>query len=109
MSHPRHLRVEADGGRAIVRLMDHRVMGSEVVEQLAAELLAVLNRPGIRRVVLDLADVRLLSSAALDRIVVLHHRADAAGVELQLTRLRPEVREVLEMTGLSRRGGVGKR
>lgn len=54
------------------------------------------------RVVVDLSGVTVVDSAALGRLLTLHHRCRQTGGRLTVRGLRPEVREVFRLTKLDR-------
>ena len=62
------------------------------VEQLIAQ-------DGVRRLVLDLAEVRFIDSAGIGALLSIRERADRLRVELALTNVSAPVEQVLEFTG----------
>ena len=67
----------------------------------APELEAGLKFGDATRVVLDLADVPYMSSAGLRLLLSAHKTMLAKGGVLQIARVPPAVREVLDLTGFS--------
>lgn len=67
----------------------------------APELEAGLKFGDATRVVLDLAGVPYMSSAGLRLLLSAHKTMLAKGGELQIARVPPAVREVLDLTGFS--------
>jgi anti-sigma B factor antagonist len=57
---------------------------------------------GPRRLLLDLSNVRFLSSNALGILVSLKKKVDAAGGRLRLCGLEPDLLELLRITNLDR-------
>jgi anti-anti-sigma factor len=53
-------------------------------------------------VILDLSGVTLCDSTGLSALIRLHRRAGAAGGQLRLAGVQPQVRRVLEITDLTR-------
>lgn len=75
--------------------------GGRIVADTAALLRdAVLAQPHMRVAVLDFADVVAVDAAGLGTLVALRGWAEARGAKIKLSNLRPQVEEVLELTGL---------
>jgi anti-anti-sigma factor len=68
---------------------------------LLTALLHLADTPGAR-IVIDLSDVPLCDSAALNMLVQVHQRAIATGGSLRLTNPQPMVRNILHVTNLDR-------
>lgn len=66
----------------------------------AAVLLAL--KEGAGRVILDLAGINALDTQGVRGLITLLRRARAAGGELALTSVRPDVRRTLQVTALDR-------
>ena len=56
--------------------------------------------PIVRKMVLNLADVKSVDSAGLGELVLLHMWAEAAGYSLKLSCPNSSVRHLLELTNL---------
>jgi anti-sigma B factor antagonist len=61
---------------------------------------AVLNRPPLQVVVLDLTDIDAVDAAGLGTLVSVRTWAQASGTKLKLMNLTPRVEELLELTDL---------
>lgn len=70
-------------------------------DQLMTALLRLADAPRAR-IVVDLSQVALCDSAALNMLVQVHQRATAAGGSLHLTNPQPMVRKTLRVTNLDR-------
>ena len=110
---PLQLVIADAGGTAVVRITGTTVFLDYHSSRLLDEpLLALAGRAGPDTVLLDLGDVASLSSRALGTLVGLHLKLKAAGRQLRLCALRPDVYGVLEAASLTRlldirRGGPG--
>jgi anti-anti-sigma factor len=67
-------------------------------EQLGKQLAALIDGPTPKDLVVDLAGVDFVSSAALAQFLGLHRSLKAAGRHLRLQNLHPDVREVFAVT-----------
>ncbi len=85
---------------SVVRLIDDRVMDSERIAVMGKELMSLTESENGHRVLLNLGNVRFLSSAAINKLIVLEKRLGAAGGYLKLSNLSPEVEEVFNITQL---------
>jgi anti-anti-sigma factor len=67
--------------------------------KLEPEIERLLAQDGIRRLVLDLADVRFIDSAGIGALLSIRERADRLQVEMAITNVPTQVERVLELTG----------
>jgi anti-anti-sigma factor len=83
----------------VVKFLDPLIdeQNSWVISKQAAEL---LDGPLPGELVLDFGDVKFLSSAGLSALVLLHRKAEQAGVRVALCRLAPDLNQVFAATGL---------
>ncbi len=84
---------------AVVKLVDDKVTDAERIAELGEELMT-LAKPDGRRVVINMDNVRFLSSSAINKLIVLERRLASNGGNLKLSNLRPEVEEVFNITQL---------
>jgi anti-anti-sigma factor len=94
------VRSEVIEGTLILTPLDAELIDESSLEPLRAELLASLERPLPRRVVLNLEHVGRISGAAVGLIVAHHLRLDRKGGELRLCQAQRRVRAVLEQVRL---------
>lgn len=94
--------VEDKGGVSIVRFVDDRIMDVERIQQLNEELNKLTEDVDSPEVLLNLDNVRFLSSAAINKLIVWDKRIKSNGGKIRLTGLRPEVRDVFSITNLDR-------
>ena len=57
-------------------------------------------------IVLDIADMEYISSSGVRCFVLLLRSAKAGGSTLEVKNMRPEIREIFDMTGLSKVFGL---
>ena len=67
--------------------------------KLEPEVERLLGQDGVRRLVLDLANVRFIDSAGVGALLSIRERAKGLGVEMALTNVPIHVQHVLELTG----------
>ena len=59
---------------AVVRLVDDKVMDAERIALLGEELMALANRDDGKRMLINMDNVRFLSSSAINKLIVLERR-----------------------------------
>jgi anti-anti-sigma factor len=94
--------VQEQGGVAVVGFRDNAILDMIAIRQIGEELGALLESAGRARVVLDFGNVRFLSSQALGMLLTLRRKADAAGAQVVLSQLRPELFRVFKITNLDK-------
>jgi anti-anti-sigma factor len=97
-----HLRISPVADGVHVRLVNCDQLDENTVPPCRQQLLALTATLGAARLVLDLQDVRFLTSVALDLFVLLHRKVRDGGGSLTICGLVPAVREVFEVTQLTR-------
>ena len=83
----------------IVKLRDDKVTDADRIATLGEELMT-LSQPEGGRVVINMGNVRFLSSSAINKLIVLERRLSSSGGNLKISNLRPEVEEVFNITQL---------
>jgi anti-sigma B factor antagonist len=96
-SRPLHVTVEGD--RAILRITDEALAGEDGAS--SPSLPEVIDGLTQRQVTLDFANVRFLNSIALTTLLSVHKKLRAAGGNLSVVNVRPEVYEVFAVTRLN--------
>lgn len=94
--------VQKRNGISVVRFVDDKIMDSKRIQTVNDELNSVAEESKAGGLLLDMENVRFLSSAALNKLIVLENRVKSIGGEIRLSNLRPEVRDVFSITNLDR-------
>jgi anti-anti-sigma factor len=95
----RRLDVEPIGEVAVVHFRDPHVRDQPVLRDISRELSDLLEHDHVC-LLLDFARVEYLSSGFVGPLMQLRDRARAAGTELAVVGLRPELAEVFALSGL---------
>jgi anti-anti-sigma factor len=97
-----HLRVRREQDVLVVTIAvpSIRSMAFDLVDALRQELFAVIADARQPRVILDLSEVEYFGSAGIRPLLSLRHQIQAAGGQLVLCNLSPQVEEVLHTTRL---------
>jgi anti-sigma B factor antagonist len=93
------LEVERRGGVCLVR--PHGNISEAEAPPFQRELLALADQ-GASRFVVDLADVRFITSSCLGVLMVLHKRVRPQGGYVRLAAPQPLVQHILEITKLTK-------
>jgi anti-sigma B factor antagonist len=70
------------------------------IEEMGAELFGLIEQENRKHLLLNFTDVEFLSSAALNKLIVLDRKVKRVGGKLKLCNLRPEIYEVFAITHL---------
>lgn len=101
MAERKQLDVSDVGDVTVVRFTDRRILDANNIEELGEQLFAIVNRPGGRKLLLNFREVEFLSSAALNKLIILDKKTRNLGGKLKLSNLRPEIHEVFVITRLN--------
>lgn len=100
--------VNEEGGVSIVRFVDRKIVDSGSIEQLGEELNSLVTVENRNMLLLNFDGVEFLSSAALNKLIVLNSRVKTAAGRLKLCCLRAEIKEVFSITRLDRQIDIRK-
>jgi len=106
---PVHRRVEVSevGDVTVVRFVDRKVLDTANIQELSDELFALVEKDNRKSLLLNFSRVEFLSSAALNKLILLDRSVKKHGGRLRLCCLRPEIREVFEITRLDQMFEIG--
>ena len=101
---PVHRRVEVSevGDVTVVRFVDRKILDTANIQELADELFALVETDDRKKLLLSFSRVEFLSSAALNKLILLDRSVKKQRGQLKLCGLRPEIQEVFEITSLNR-------
>jgi anti-anti-sigma factor len=94
--------LEAVDGVLVVRIRGTRILSEENAREMGDALNAALDASTpSNRVVIDLAPVQMLSSAALAKLIMFKRRLKERGGSMALCRLGPHVVRAFQLTNLT--------
>jgi anti-sigma B factor antagonist len=97
------IQVNETNGVKVVRFQDHQLFDERTVREVADQLAAALPNDGSPiRLVLDFADVNLVSSTLLSKLILLQRRVEASRGKLRLCDLSPIIHQVFRTSNLDR-------
>ena len=95
------LDISQNGDVTIARFLDKKILDQSSIQELGNELFALVEEAKKEKLLLDFSDVEFLSSAALNKLIVLDRKMKASGGKLKFANLRPETHEVFMITRLN--------
>ncbi len=84
----------------IVTFEEETILEDQQIRKLERALLPIIRKSPHKRLVLNFAKVKFMSSAFLGLLVKVHKRVIEAGGHLQLFNLDPKIQKVFEITQL---------
>jgi anti-sigma B factor antagonist len=102
MSDRKRMVVSKVGDLAIVRFSDRKIVDSANIEEMGEELFSIVEKDKYKDVLLNFEGVEFMSSAALNKLILMDKRVKSAQGKLRLCNLRAEILEVFTITRLNR-------
>ena len=101
---PVHRRVEVSeiGDVTVVRFVDRKILDTANIQELGDELFALVETDHRKSLLLNFSHVEFLSSAALNKLILLDRTVNRHSGRLKLCCLRPEIQEVFVITRLNK-------
>ena len=98
----RRLEVEPIGDVTVVNFVDRKILDEQNIQIIGEQLFSLVDEQGLRKILLNFANVEYLSSAALGKLITLNKKLQQAGGKLILCNIDPQIFEVFEITKLDR-------
>jgi anti-sigma B factor antagonist len=89
------------GDVAMVRFLDRKIIDAANIQELGDELFALVEKESRKNLLLNFASVEFLSSAALNKLIILDKKVKAHTGKMRLCNLKPEIYEVFAITRLN--------
>jgi len=102
MSTPSRIDVSKIGEVTVVKFRDKKILDEASIQELGAELFALVEQQNRKAVLLNFDGVEFLSSAALGKLITFDRKVKAAKGRLKMSNIRPEILEVFQVTKLNR-------
>jgi anti-sigma B factor antagonist len=90
------------GDVTIVKFLDKKILDESSIQELGAELFALVEQHNRKSVLLNFDGVEFLSSAALGKLITFDRKVKAAKGRMKMSNIRPEILEVFQVTKLNR-------
>jgi len=102
MSDRKRMVVTKVGDLAVVRFSDRKIVDSANIEEMGEEMFSLVDKDNFKDVLLNFEGVEFMSSAALNKLILMDKRVKGAQGKLRLCTLRAEIMEVFTITRLNR-------
>lgn len=89
------------GDVAMARFVDRKIIDAANIQELGDELFSLVEKDQKKILILNFATVEFLSSAALNKLIILDKKLKGLGGKMRLCNLRPEIYEVFAITRLN--------
>jgi len=86
----------------VVNFSDASILDTVQVQQIGEELYDLVETKANRKLVLDFANVKFLSSSALGVLITLRKKADEIKGTVLLCGMRPDLRKIFKITNLEK-------
>jgi anti-sigma B factor antagonist len=96
------LDVSEVGDVTIVRFRDRRITEGRGIEEIARELFHLVERENRKKLIMSLASVDSLSSAALGKLIALNKRVAVRGGAIKLSSMNADISRVFSVSRLDR-------
>jgi len=102
-----HRRIEVanltagSGEVSTVRFLDRKIIDAANIQELGDELFALVEKENRKNLLLNFVSVEFLSSAALNKLIILDKKVKAHSGKMRLCNLKPEIYEVFAITRLN--------
>ena len=100
-NHYRRLDVSQVGDVTVARLKDTIISDTSAVQELAGEMIRLVEEPNRTRLLLNFASVEMLAPVAVGKFLMLAKRVKANSGTLKLSNLRPAVYSAFEVNRLT--------
>lgn len=98
----RRIDVEQVGDVTIATFVDKKILDENNIQMIGSELFSLVEEEGRKRIILDFKNVEYLSSAALGKLITMNKKVKAAGGEMRMCSIRPDIYEVFVITRLNK-------
>ena len=99
---PTRLMSHVQNGVTIVHFTEAKVVDQRNIDLIGAELTKMAESGAVSKMLINMEDVRFLSSAMLGKLISLHKVLRTKKAALKLCNIVPEIFEVFEITRLDK-------
>jgi anti-sigma B factor antagonist len=96
-----HLEISEQRDVTLVKFSDGKILDASNIEELGTQLFDLVEKENRKKMLLDFQNVEFLSSAALNKLIILDKKMKGVSGKLKLCSLRPEILEVFVITRLN--------
>ena len=97
----RRIETTEERGITVVTFIERKILEAAHIMELGEELLQLVDKNGNNDLLLDFSGVEFLSSAALNKLIILDKKIRSIAGRLKMCGMMPEIREVFVITRLT--------
>jgi anti-sigma B factor antagonist len=97
----RRIETNEERGITVVTFIERKILEAAHILELGEELLQLVEKDSNKSLLLDFSSVEFLSSAALNKLIILDKKVKSKAGQLKLCNMMPEIREVFVITRLN--------
>ncbi len=102
MATHRRIDVSKTGDVSVVKFLDRKILEEAAIQELGAELFALVEVDNRKAILLDFDGVEFLSSAALGKLITFDRKLKTAKGRLKMCGVAPGILEVFQVTKLNK-------
>lgn len=102
MATHQRLEVSKTGDVSVVTFKDRKILDETAIQELGAELSALVDVDNRKAILLDFEGVEFLSSAALGKLITFDRKVKTAKGRLKMCGIAPGILEVFQVTKLNK-------
>jgi len=97
----RRIETSQERGITVATFIERKILEAAAIMELGEDLIQLVERDGCKDLLLDFSAVEFLSSAALNKLIILDKKVKSNRGQLKLCSMIPEIREVFVITRLN--------
>jgi len=94
--------VTKTGDVSVVTFRDRKILDESAIQEMGAELFALVELDNRKTILLDFAGVEFLSSAALGKLITFDRKVKTSKGRLKMCGVAPGILEVFQVTKLNK-------
>lgn len=94
--------VSKTGSVSVVRFRDRKILDEAAIQELGADLFALVEVDNRKAILLDFEGVEFLSSAALGKLITFDRKVKTSQGRLKMCGIAPSILEVFQVTKLNK-------
>lgn len=100
MSDNKHLTVDTQDGISIIGFSEPTMLSAYHIGQVGQELVNLVEKQGLRLLIIDLASIKMISSQSLSVFLNVHQKVKELGGRLAISGIDPKLYRVFKVTSL---------
>ncbi len=102
MSDFKHITTSVKEGVTVVTFNSARLISDYPIEEMGNELFELVEKDGVKKLLIDLSKVTYMCSSALSRFVLLQNKSKEYGCDMKIADISPILNQIFTATGMYR-------